>query len=117
MIPLLALHVVQASGASMLVAALHVYFRDIKNFLPYLLRVWLYMCPILYYAHEVPHGWNWLVDLNPLGGLLTAWSDVLNRGVAPEQSSLLLAVAWSFGIFIAGAAYFVSREREFAVRL
>ena len=38
----------------MLVAALQVYFRDLKNFLPYVLRVWLYASPVLYYADEVP---------------------------------------------------------------
>ena len=38
----------------MLVSALQVYFRDVKNFLPYFLRVWLYASPVLYYADEVP---------------------------------------------------------------
>ena len=115
--PLFALLTILASGAAMLVAALQVYFRDLKNFLPYFLRVWLYMSPVLYYAHEVPHGWNWLIDANPLGGLLTAWSDVINRGVPPEPWALALAVGWAFGIFIFGSLFFVSREREFAVRL
>ena len=54
---------------------------------------------------------------NPLGGMLTAWSDVLIAGANPEPWSLVMAVAWSFGIFIAGGLFFVSREREFAVRL
>ena len=115
--PLFALLTILASGAAMLVAALQVYFRDLKNFLPYFLRVWLYMSPVLYYAHEVPHGWNWLIDANPLGGLLTAWSDVINRGVPPEPWALALAVGWAFGIFIFGSLFFVSREREFAVRI
>ena len=38
----------------MFVAALQVYFRDLKSFLPYVLRVWLYASPVLYYANEVP---------------------------------------------------------------
>ena len=43
-----------AAGLAMLVAALQVYFRDLKNFLPYFLRIWLYASPVLYYASEVP---------------------------------------------------------------
>jgi teichoic acid transport system permease protein len=116
-IPLVALLAIMASGAAMLVSALQVYFRDLKNFLPYVLRVWLYASPVLYYAHEVPHHWKWLLDINPLGGLLTAWSDVLNKGFAPPPWSIVLATGWAFGIFIAGGLFFVSREREFAVRL
>ena len=52
--PLIFLMFVMASGAAMLVAALQVYFRDLKNFLPYFLRIWLYASPVLYYASEVP---------------------------------------------------------------
>ena len=116
-IPLLGLLVVLASGASMLVSSLQVYFRDLKNFLPYALRVWLYASPILYFADEVPDRYDWLLAINPLGGLLTAWSDVINEGVSPDASSLALAVGWAFAVFLAGALFFMSREREFAVRL
>ena len=58
----------------MFVAALQVYFRDVKSFLPYVLRVWLYASPVLYYANEVPHHWGWLIKANPIGSLLAAWS-------------------------------------------
>jgi teichoic acid transport system permease protein len=117
-VPLLvALLAILASGLSMFVAAAQVYFRDLANFLPYLLRVWLYMSPILYYADEVPHRYKFLLDVNPLAQLLSAWSDVLNAGHAPSAESILIGSAWAFGLFVFGALFFVSREREFAVRL
>ena len=84
LVPLIFLMFVLASGAGMLVSALQVYFRDVKNFLPYFLRVWLYSSPVLYYADEVPDGLGWILYVNPLGGMLTAWSDVLIKGHAPE---------------------------------
>src|SRR5688572_4360748 len=46
-IPLIGLMIVLAAGAAMLVSSLQVYFRDVKNFLPYFLRVWLYASPVL----------------------------------------------------------------------
>lgn len=116
-VPLLLVMIVLASGAAMLVASLQVYFRDLKNFLPYALRVWLYASPVIYYADDVPNGYDWLLTINPLGGLLTAWSDVINQGRAPDAASLALAAAWALGIFLLGALFFMSREREFAVRL
>ena len=81
-IPLVGLLLVLASGLAMLVAAGQVYFRDLKNFLPYVLRVWLYASPVLYFASEVPERYELVLKINPLGGLLTAWSDVLNLGVS-----------------------------------
>ena len=117
LLPLTGLMIVLACGLAMIVGALQVYFRDLKSFMPYLLRVWLYISPVLYFADEMPHGYKWLVDANPLGQILAAWSDVLDLGQAPSVHSLAVAAAWAFGLFIAGGLFFVSREREFAVRL
>jgi len=115
--PLVGLFAVLAFGLTMLVAAGQVYFRDLANFLPYALRVWLYMSPVLYYAHEVPERYKWVLDVNPIAPLLSAWSDVLQFGHAPAAGDLALGAAWAFGLFLAGALFFTSREREFAVRL
>ncbi len=106
-----------ALGLTALVAAGQVYFRDLRNFLPYALRVWLYISPILYFADEVPPRYRWLVDVNPLGAILSAWNDVLIDGRAPATGDLLLATGWALVLTLAGAIFFVSREREFAVRL
>jgi ABC-type polysaccharide/polyol phosphate export permease len=115
-IPVLALFLLLASGLAMLVAAGQVYFRDLSNFLPYMLRIWLYCSPVLYFASEVPQKYKWLLDVNPIGGLLTAWSDAL-RGHAPAAGALLPSLLWGVGIFVAAGLFFLSREREFAVRL
>ena len=115
--PLVALFAVLATGLTMFVAAAQVYFRDLANFLPYVLRVWLYLSPVLYYAHEVPERYKWVLDVNPLAPLLTAWSDVLNAGSAPAARDLVLGGAWALALFVGGALFFTSREREFAVRL
>jgi ABC-type polysaccharide/polyol phosphate export permease len=117
LLPLTGLLIVMSTGLAMIVAAVQVYFRDLKAFLPYLLRVWLYISPVLYFADEMPQKYRWLLDANPLGQILSAWSDVLDKGVAPSTQSLAVASAWAFGFFIIGGVFFISREREFAVRL
>jgi teichoic acid transport system permease protein len=116
-IPLVGLMVVMAAGFTLLVSALQVYFRDLASFLPYLLRVWLYISPVLYYADEVPERYRVLLSINPIGQLLTAWDEVINAGRAPGLDSMIIASAWAFGVLVVGFLFFVSREREFAVRL
>jgi ABC-type polysaccharide/polyol phosphate export permease len=116
-VPIVGLLLLFASGAAMLVAAVQVYFRDVRNFLPYLLRIWLYASPILYYAHEVPDRFRPILDANPLYPTLASLSDVANQGVAPSATLMLWAFAWAAGLFLFGALFFISREREFAVRL
>ena len=117
LIPIFLLFAVLATGLAMLVAAGQVYFRDLKNFLTYATRLWLYGSPILYFASEVPDRYQFLLVLNPLAPLLTAWSDVLDRGIAPNVADLAVGAAWAVTFFVGGALFFISREREFAVRL
>jgi teichoic acid transport system permease protein len=54
---------------------------------------------------------------NPIGSLLSAWSDVLQGGHSPRPVDMLLGLAWGVVLFVCGALFFMSREREFAVRL
>jgi teichoic acid transport system permease protein len=117
LIPIIVLLAFIAAGCSMFVAALQVYFRDVKSFLPYVLRVWLYASPVLYYAKEVPNHWYWLLKVNPIGSLLAAWSEVLQGGHAAPPVDMAIGLAWAVFIFIGGALFFMSRERDFAVRI
>jgi teichoic acid transport system permease protein len=117
LIPIGLILIVFASGMTMLVAAGQVYFRDIKNFLPYATRIWLYSTPILYYASEVPDRYDWILTVNPLAPIITAWSTVIDNANTPALDDMLLATAWAVGTFLVAAVFFVSREREFAVRI
>jgi teichoic acid transport system permease protein len=112
-----ALLVVFASGITMLLATAQVYFRDLRSFLPFSTRLWLYASPILYYAEDVPEKFTGIMAANPLYPMLASWSDVLNRGETPSATFLAAGLAWAVGAFVVGSLFFISREREFAVRL
>ncbi len=118
LIPIALILTVFAMGMTMLVAAGQVYFRDLKSFLPYATRIWLYATPILYYAEEVrARGYDWILTVNPLASIITCWSTVIDQGSAPPLDDMLVGLAWAVGTFLVAAVFFVSREREFAVRL
>ncbi len=116
-VPIVAMLVVFAAGIAMLVAAVQVYFRDLSNFLPYALRIWLYSSPILYYAAQVPEKFKPILLANPLYPLLTSLGEAVNFGREPRPALLLAGLAWAVGAFVVGGLFFISREREFAVRL
>ena len=58
-----------------------------------------------------------ILAANPLYPMIAALSDVVNRGETPSLGLLAWGAAWAFGAFTVGALFFISREREFAVRL
>ena len=106
-----------AMGLSALVAALQVYFRDTSSFMPYFTRMWLYISPIIYFPEDVPERLAAFMPLNPLYSLLGIWGDVLVRGQLPPTWMWAVASAWALVAFVGGSLFFMSREREFAVRL
>ncbi len=116
-VPLVVLILIFATGTAMIAATAQVYFRDMSNFLPYVTRVWLYASPILFYASEIPERLQPYLQANPLYPLLAGLSETVNEGQNLTLWYLASGAAWAFGTLLVGALFFVSREREFAVRL
>jgi ABC-type polysaccharide/polyol phosphate export permease len=106
-----------ATGMTMLVATAQVYFRDLKHFLRYFLRIWLYTSPILYYVEDVPERFQPIMKANPLYPMLGSLSDAVNLGQTPSASLMAYGFLWAIGSLLIGTFIFMSREREFAVRL
>jgi teichoic acid transport system permease protein len=121
---LLVVLAIQCFGLAMIFATMSVYFRDTNKFLTYLLRIWLYLSPVLYGIEKFGHH-QWALYLNPMGPVIGSitrlWVGDTGAPVlaaaGPSPSLLLAAVGWSVGLFFFGAWFFVSRERDFAVRL
>ncbi len=120
-LPFLFMLIVFGLGISALFATLQVYFRDTASFLPYINRIWLYASPVLWSIEQVPPKFQSVIGVlevvNPLHSLLGGYMEALSHGTVPHLSTWLIAAAWSFGAFAVGSLFFVSREREFAVRL
>ena len=106
-----------ALGLAITISCINVYFRDIASFLPYLTRTLLYLSPILYTAADLKPSLRALEVVNPLFPILDSWSRAMVQGETPQFSSMLQGLAWATGIFFVGTYFFLSREREFAVRL
>ena len=116
-IPVLLITVFLALSLAITISCINVYFRDIASFLPYLTRTLLYLSPILYVASDLQPSLRVIEIFNPLFPILDSWSRAMVQGVAPELSSMLQGLAWATGFFLVGTYFFLSREREFAVRL
>ena len=117
-IPIVGLTILMAAGVGSFAAAAQVYFRDLANFLPHVLRIWLYTTPILYTAAEATErGLGFLMWANPMAPVIRSWSSVVDHSAVPDPAVLAVAVGWSVSLFVVGILFFMSRERELAVRL
>lgn len=117
LLPVFVLMTLFALGLANILATLQVYFRDTASFLPYFVRIWLYVSPVLLTVDQIRDKFRGLHVLNPLYSILGAWTDILDEAKVPSADLWGQAVAWSLGTFLVGALLFMSRERDFAVRL
>lgn len=104
-------------GIAILIAAANVYIRDISNFLPYLNRTLLYVSPVLFEASSVSEKLSFLKVINPFFPILDTWSKVMVHNQSLAWGEVGKAAIWAFGTFLIGTYLFLSREREFAVRV
>ncbi len=102
-------------GCALILAPLTVFFRDMTSFIPYLIKVWLYMSPILYRVAEIPENLSFWLRLNPLYPMFAALEQIFTGGW-PSPVYLVVFAAVSVAFFLVGAAVFMVRERDFATR-
>ena len=116
-LPVILIALFMGLGMAILISCINVYFRDIASFLPYLTRSLLYLSPILYQVADMSPKLKSVEIVNPLFYLLDSWSQVMVYAKAPDVFSLLHSFIWALAIFIIGTYFFLTRERDFAVRL
>lgn len=102
-----------AFGVSLFLGALNVRFRDIGNAVPFLLQLWMYATPVVYPLQLVPQRFRWLVELNPMSGVVEGFRSAL-LGSPWNVRALGLSVALGVGCLVAGALFFKFDERSFA---
>jgi teichoic acid transport system permease protein len=117
----LALIVVFSAGLAAIFATVQVYFRDTASFLPYFIRIWLYLSPVIFTMDQLRHHVGTtgahLLYLNPLYSLLGGYSQALVLSEVPARNVWLAAFAWAVVSTVFGFGYLMSRERDFAVRI
>jgi teichoic acid transport system permease protein len=107
-------------GLAAFFAALQVYFRDTASFLPYFIRIWMYLSPVLWLPESIGHMSKvitTIIEANPVYSMLGGYAELIQENKIPPLYMWITAGGWAIGTAVVGFLYFISREREFAVRL
>ena len=93
-------------GLALLLSALTVHFRDIRDLLTNLLTLWFFATPIIYPMSQVPESMRRFLNLNPFTHLAVSYQEVLFiEGTFTEWPRLLAVGGVSLLVFALG--YFV----------
>jgi lipopolysaccharide transport system permease protein len=110
-VPALAVVVLVSYGLAALLAAVNARWRDVQHAIPFLLQIGLFVTPVLYPGRSVPQRWRWLVDVNPLAGLVEAFRASVLGTAFPDGRRLAISGLASAVLLVAGVAYFTRSER------
>jgi lipopolysaccharide transport system permease protein len=107
-----------AAGIGMALAALNVYYRDVRYALPFLLQIGLFATPVVYPLDVVPAGWREAYAiLNPVAAAIDALRHAVVAGSWPEPLITGGALAWSLVLLGGGYTLFKRLERGFSDRI
>ena len=113
------LFVLSAAGVGTLLAALNVAYRDFRYIIPFLVQLWMYATPTIYFdlgPTNATSKYNWikqLLPLNPMTGLIASFRAVLLDQEIP-WFELGFSAVMALVFFFVGCFYFRRMEDSFA---
>ena len=103
-----------ALGVGLWLSAMNVHYRDIRYAIPFLIQIWMFVSPVIYPVSMVEEKYQWLLALNPMGGVINAYRASI-LGHQPIDWTLLgISAAMILLVLISGLLYFRRMEKVFA---
>jgi len=111
---LMALQFLLTLGVSLILATLNAFYKDVEQLLGPVLMAWFYITPVVYPLSMLPADYAWLVHVNPMAPLVSAYQDLFLKGQWPGSPALALAAIEAIVIALLGLMFFRRRKFIFA---
>ncbi len=96
-------------GFSLLLSALNVFFRDVGPLMIPIIRMWMYLTPIFFPITIVPAKIRFIIYINPITSLITAYRNILLNDMLPDAGFIYFMI-FSIGIFALGYRFFTKNH-------
>jgi lipopolysaccharide transport system permease protein len=114
---LFAIHTIFILGLSYPLAALNLFFHDVRFLVGVALTLWFYLTPVIYPVDKVPAKYQFLYDLNPNSLFINAYRRVLLHGDSPGLEKVAVGLVIATVTFLIGYYLFKRMEPAFADRI
>jgi lipopolysaccharide transport system permease protein len=111
---LIVLLVVACLGPALWLSAINVRYRDVRQAVPFLLQVWLFVSPVAYSSTLIEGNLRYLYALNPMVGVIEGFRWAFLGTARDIGTMLLISTCSSVALLVGGAYYFRRVERSFA---
>ena len=107
---IMVVHYLFLLAIGLIVSFASVFVRDVEHLLTHFMRLWFYVSPVIWERRDLPEGYSWIVDMNPLSTLLASYrSTFLNLG---NPNFTALAVIGLISLSIIGLLTFYYSRNE-----
>ncbi len=103
-----------AVGIGWIFSSLQVYLRDTTQVVSVLLTFWFWMTPIFITEQQVPQRLRFLLRINPLAFVVTAYRERLLSFRPPRLTEFAFLCAYAAAAFVLGGLFFRQLKRGFA---
>jgi lipopolysaccharide transport system permease protein len=100
LVPAVVLDVAFSAALSLCLAALHVYFRDVRFLVQAALMVWFYLTPIAYPRSLLGHHLASIVALNPMTGVVAVFQHAAVGGSQPWLGPVLISIGFTVVLLV-----------------
>lgn len=114
---LFSIHLIFALGLAFPLAALNLFFHDVRFLVGVVLTLWFYLTPVLYPVDIVPPRYQFIYEINPNSLFIHAYRRVLLHGDDPGIEKVLLGLLIAVATFLVGYYLFKRMESAFADRI
>lgn len=102
------------AGVAFLLADLVVSYRDMENFLTYILQMWFYLSPVFYPARIVPARIRPIFLLNPFVSIMESYRDVVMHNRTPHVLRLSAVMVVSLLMIWLGSWLVLRHQGDYA---
>jgi ABC-type polysaccharide/polyol phosphate export permease len=104
-------------GLSLPIAALNLFFHDVRFLVGVGLNLWFFVTPVMYPPDVVPQRYGFLYDLNPLARFIASYRGYMFANESPDVGNLLVGAIMALLMLTIGFWVFKRLEPHFADRI
>ncbi len=104
-------------GITFVLSAITVYVRDLEHLVGIGLMVLFYATPIVYTMDSIPSNLTWILNLNPMTHIISAYRDILFYQTMPNWANLGILAAIALVVCFIGYKIFKKLDKGFAEEL
>lgn len=107
----LTLNILLAFGSAVWLSLLNIRFRDINQFVPYLVNFSIWLTPVFFPVTIIPEPYGWIINLNPMTGILNMYRYIL-FGELFNTAACLWSALLAISLTVSAIYIFIRKEGE-----